>query len=92
MSKKEIIDLMETNELYYLKSLVEQVKDNLNDLNELAMKEKRAEIPSKMVLYELERIGQRSIDMLNMSDDLINTARERKEQAIRKLYKAEEVK
>lgn len=93
MDKLEIKNLLESNELCYLKTLVEQVKENLEGLNDLSRQALNdgSEVDTALVLWELNRLAVRNEDMLNLSGDLIDTAEEKIEKAVSELYKTKEV-
>lgn len=86
MNKSEIINLIESNEVFYLKALMDQVKDNMEELVELTEKD----YPASVLKSELNRLGERNVQLLNLSDELISTMNDSKEKAVKRLYRLEE--
>lgn len=85
MDNKKTIELLETNDSCYLKSLLEQISDNSETLIALAKKGSDRETNS-IVAHESKRLAQRHIQLLGIAIDLIDAAEEKKQKVITDLY------
>lgn len=87
--KEELIKLLEMDELEFTKSIIDQVQDNLDDLNQLTRKvyASRNKEDAVMVLNELTRLSGRHEDMLNLTGTLLNNADDKIQQSLAKIYK-----
>lgn len=86
--QREIINILEMDELEYLKSLIDQIQDNLDDINTTAeqSRNQQYDITAEMVVREVERLSNRHTDMLNLAKDLLVSADTKREQVLNKIF------
>jgi len=91
MKKQDIINQLEMDELDFVKALLSQLQDNANDLSEMADKvnDPESEVNSAFVVFEVKRLAGRTEDIFNLIRQLLFTAGDNVESAIRALNKLE---
>lgn len=89
MKNTEIKDILEANELHYLKALIDQVRDNqemINDQAGEAMATNDKDLVSGLVIMT-NRLADRQLQMLQMASDLIENTDETIQEAAKALIK-----
>jgi len=90
MKTTHIVNMLEMDELEYLKQVNAQIQDNLDGINELANKAKadKTEISLNMVIYELDRLAERHESLFNLSRQLADDAETKVQTAVALLLKS----
>lgn len=93
MNKREIIDLLELEELEFAVTLIGQVQDNLD---ELTIESKNARETKNiedllMLAYNTERLNNRHEILLNLLRNQVESANEKIGKALKELFNLEEV-
>jgi len=94
MDKREVIDLLEMDQIEFSRTIIRQIQDNLDDVDQLNKKayETGNDIDIKMVLHEVSRLAKRHESLFNLVDDLLSKAEDNIHEVLEKVYKFPEVK
>lgn len=92
MTKTDITNLLEMNEIAFGKAILSQLQDNLDDINQLAMKadKSKEKIDYAIAVHELKRVAGRHEDMLNLANDLLTNVNERIEKSVKLINRGED--
>lgn len=88
MNKQEHINLLEMNELDFIKEITAQIRDNLDDINKLVRmaQAEKTETSLFRVTYELARLAGRHESLFNLSRQLTDDAENKLKTAIDLLH------
>jgi len=91
MNKIEIIRELEMDQVEYLNSILSQLQDNVNDIDELYVEYRKTKNENDLnfFLYEFERLRNRQESMFNLSKTLLSDIHDNVETAMRELFKLE---
>lgn len=91
MKKQEIIHNLEMDQVGYLDSLLNQLQDNVDELDELFRKYEKTKNANDLALFlhEFRRLRNRQESMFNLSKSLLSEIDENVETAIIELFKLE---
>lgn len=91
MKKIEIIRELEMDQVEYLDSLLSQLQDNVDNVDELYLEYRKTKNENDLMffLHEFERLRNRQESMFNLSKTLLSDIHDNVETAMRELYKLE---